>query len=151
MLTIKQFFKKYGVLSTTNFDLLKIAKELKIKKFYCCMKDELKEISNCKKFYKVKSKTLPIYIVCNYQSTINRGTHWVALYKDIQNSYYFDSYGIDVIKEAIDFLGHGIYNTFKIQKLGEEYCGQISLYVLYCLYNGKDFYDTVLYLKNELQ
>ena len=104
------------------------------------MKDELKELN--------KNKKLPIYIVCNYQSTINKGTHWVSLYKDVKNSYYFDSYGIDVIKEAIDFLGHGIYNTFKIQKLGEEYCGQLALYVLYCLYNGK---DTVLYLKNELQ
>ena len=142
MLTIKQFFKKYGVLSTTNFDLLKIAKELKIKNFYCCMKDELKDVSNCKK--------LPIYIVCNYQSTINKGTHWVALYKDIQNSYYFDSYGIDVIKEAIDFLGHGIYNTFKIQKLGEEYCGQMALFVLYKLSKGYDFYDIVLEMYQEL-
>ena len=71
MLTIKQFFIRFGNTSTTNFDLLKIAKELKIKNFYCCMKDELKEISN--------SENLLIYIVCNYQSTINKGTHWVAL------------------------------------------------------------------------
>ena len=45
------FTKKYGVDTTTNFQLIKWAKELNIKHFYCLMRDEIKVLKNKKQYY----------------------------------------------------------------------------------------------------
>ena len=136
-MSISEFLSKYGEDSTTNFQLIKWSKELNISNFYYSMRDELKHL---------KKKKLPISIIANYQTSNENGTHHVALYKSKGGNFYFDSYGIELFKEAQDFLGHGIYSTFKIQKPETRVCGQISLFVLYCLNNGKDFFDIVLEL-----
>ena len=106
------------------------------------MKNELDKLKTTKKNY----------IICNYHTTNDRGVHWISLYKDREahtidekDKYYFDSYGIQPFQEAIDFLGpHYIYSTFQIQKPNQTCCGTLSLYFLYCLHNGKNYYDTVL-------
>src|SRR5438093_13466984 len=90
-MTISDFLSKYGENTTTNFQLLKYAKELKIPNFYYAMRDELKHL---------KKKKLPISIIANYQTSNENGTHHVALYKakelahTAEHSFYFDSYGI---------------------------------------------------------
>ena len=89
-----------------------------------------------------------MYIICNYQTTVESGTHWVCMCTDNNTTYYFDSYGIEPFQEAIDFLKDGVYTTFKIQNEGQKYCGQISLFVLYQLFKGNDFYDIILNLSN---
>ncbi len=44
IMTIKEFLDKYGRDTTTNFELIQIAKELGLKIFYYCMKDEIKQL-----------------------------------------------------------------------------------------------------------
>src|SRR5438093_13412039 len=72
--TIKYFLDKYGTDLTTNFKLLRYAKELKIPNFHCIMRNEFRVLK--------KLKRLPIFIVCNYQATDEAGTHWIAVNKD---------------------------------------------------------------------
>jgi len=146
-MSLKQFLAKYGEDSTTNFQLIKWAKELGIKPFYCIMRNELEKLN------KAKQKLLKrnaVYIICNYQTTKESGTHWIAMYRSKEDAFYFDSYGIQPFPEAIDFLEDGVSSTFKIQKENQKLCGQLSLYVLFSLSQGKDFYDIVLEMYNEL-
>ncbi len=70
------------------------------------------------------------------------------MYKGKDISSYFDSYGIQPLPAAIDFLEEGVYNTFKIQPDDSKMCGILCLYVLYSLHNGKSFYDTVLEMRD---
>ncbi len=57
----------------SNFDLLHHAKELNIKPFYCVMTNELKKLK------RILDKNKTVYIICNYQTTNDSGTHWCAL------------------------------------------------------------------------
>jgi hypothetical protein len=147
-LPLQQFLDKYGTDTTSNFQLLSWSKDLGIPKLYCIMRNELKKLE------KLKTKTKPLYIICNYQTSDESGIHWVALYKDKSKdlSYYFDSYGIQPFKEAIDFLDtkDRYYSSFQIQKLGTKICGSLCLYVLYKLSQDEDFFDIVLKLNDEL-
>jgi len=139
-MNIKDFLDRFGTDSTTNFQLIRFAKELKIPNFHCVMRNELKLLR--------KLKQLPVYVICNYETTNDIGTHWVAMFKDNKNSFYFDSYGIDLFKEATPFLVHGIYNTFRIQPNDSHMCGSLCLFVLYSLHKGRDFFDIVLELNS---
>ena len=137
MMTLPEFLDKYGSDTTSNFDLLHWAKQLGIKNFHYAMRDEMKSLNKIKKH--------PIFIIANYETSKENGSHHIALYKDNEDNYYFDSYGIQPFQEAIDFLGpHYLYSTFQIQKPNQRCCGQYSLYFLYCLHNGKNYYDIVL-------
>jgi hypothetical protein len=141
LMTIKEVMDKYGTNSTTNFDLIKMANDWGFKIHYA-MRDEIKYL---------KKKKLPISIIANYQTSKESGIHHVALYKSKTESYYFDSYGIIPFKEAQDFLKHGIFSSLHIQPDGTRICGQISLFLLYKLSHGYDFYDTVLELYSYFQ
>lgn len=136
MLTLNQFINKFGDDTTSNFDLLKWSKDLGMKNFHYAMRDELKNFKKIKK--------LPSFIIANYETSKEDGSHHVALYKDKGHAYYFNSFGTQPFKEAIDFLGnHHTYSTFQIQKMTQKCCGQLSLYFLYCIHNGKNYYDTI--------
>ena len=113
---------------------------LGIPKLRVLMSNELEKLHNMAK--------LPSYIICNYQDTSLQGTHWCALYKDLSRSHYMDPFGIEIFPEAIDFLENGIYSTFKIQPEGSKICGQLSLFVLYKLSQGKDFDNIILELNS---
>src|SRR5829696_6867596 len=140
-MSLKVFLNKYGEDSTSNFQLLKYAKDLGIKPFKVVMRNEL---------YKLK-KTKKNYIIANYQTTNEKGVHWVALYRNSNSkSFYFDSYGIVPFQEAEEFLGNGVYSTFKIQPTGSKMCGQLALFFFFSLSKGRDFFDIVLEMKNEL-
>jgi hypothetical protein len=134
MLTLEQFLDRFGENTTSNFDLLKWAKQLGITNFHYAMRDEVINL-------KVK---LPVFIIANYETSNEDGSHHVALYKDSNCSYYFNSFGTQPFKEAIHFLGnHHTYSTFQIQNMTQKCCGQLSLYFLYCLHNHKNYYDTI--------
>jgi len=61
------------------------------------------------------------------------GSRGVAVYRKGKHKYYFDSYGIQPMKEAMDFLEHGTYSTFLIQPENTKICGQLCLHILYKL------------------
>ena len=133
-MTLKDFLNKYGEDSTSNFQLLKWAKDLDIKPFKVVMRNEL---------YKLK-KTKKNYIIANYQTSNEKGIHWVAMYRSSQQNFYFDPYGITLFKEAEEFLVKGIYSTFQIQPSGSKMCGQLCLFLLFKLSKGFDFFDIIL-------
>ena len=138
--SIDKFLEYFGHDSTTNFDLLDWSKMLGIPNLKVVMCNELEKLRTTKKSY----------IICNYQSTTQNGSHRVALYRDKNHlkNFYFDSFGIEPFPEAIDFLENGFYSIFKIQPEGSKIYGVLCLFVLYKLSQGKDFFDTILELNN---
>lgn len=132
---IKQFLERFGTNTTSNFDLIDIARILGIQNFYCLMSNEIS---------KLRGKKHPIYAVINYTSDKFEGTHWICLYKDNDKSYYFDSYGLQVIPELESYLRGGIQSTFKIQPDETRMCGSLCMYVLYKLSKHEDFFNVVL-------
>ena len=139
-MSIKDFFKKYGKQTTTNFDLVKIAEIESISPFYVAMRDELKDLPNDNL----------IFVVTNIHTSKERGVHWSCLAKTREGNFFFDSYGLPPTKEVKDFLKHATYNTFCIQKSGTSECGQLCLFVLKELKEGRDFMDIILSLKNNV-
>jgi hypothetical protein len=134
---ISQFLERFGTNTTSNFDLIDIARILNIPNFYCLMSNEIN---------KLRRKKLPLYAVINYQSEKFEGTHWVCLYKDTNQSYYFDSYGLQIIPELESYLRGGIQSTFKIQPDNTQMCGSLCMFVLHKLSKNEDFYNIVLEL-----
>jgi hypothetical protein len=111
-----------------------MVKELKIKNFRgVFMRDTLPN--------KIKNKECGIV---NLDSVENEGTHWVCYYKNKNEKYYFDSFGLDPPSEIKNYLGEDILvSTFVIQKLGTNYCGHLCLKVLYEMNNGKSFEEAI--------
>lgn len=120
-LTLLSFLCKYGINKTTNFDLLDIADDLEMP-LKVLMKDELK-LKHIE-----ESKEIPLIV--NYQNSNQKGIHWVGYYRD----FYFDSYGIPPIKKLEPHVEE--YNTIDFQSNSDSsYCGQLTLYVLWNLFN----------------
>ena len=136
-MTWKEFKQRFGEDTTTNIQLLQIAKILKIPNFHYVMRDEMNLLPKEKK---------PLYVMTNIHTSKENGVHHSCFYWNDEN-FFFDSYGLDPPKEVIKFLGEVISSTFKIQENGTKYCGQMSLYVLYRLNQGDKFTDIVLSLK----
>jgi len=136
-MSIKSFFKKYGKQTTTNFDLVKIAEKEGISPFYVAMRDELNDLPSDN----------PIFVITNIHTSKERGVHWSCLATMEKGNFFFDSYGLPPTIEVKDFLKHATYNTFCIPKPGTSECGQLCLFVLKELKEGRDFVDIILSLK----
>ena len=134
---LKELLKKYGTQTTSNFDLMKIAKDLNIKPFYYVMKDEIKEIQN---------NNSKIYVCTNLHNSDEPGIHHSCFVLGSTN-YFFDSYGLPPVKEIKDLLQHATYNTFQLQKQGTKLCGQLCMFVLNELKDGRDFLDILLEIR----
>lgn len=136
-MTLEDFLKKYGTSTTTNFQLVNYAKQLKIPNFHVCMRDEIKDLPN----------TLPINIIANIHTSNQKGVHWSAMHIDNNNNaYYFDSYGLTPTKEILNFTkGCKVRerNTSEYQDFNDSYCGQLALFVLYKLNSSNNFRDVV--------
>jgi hypothetical protein len=92
------------------------------------------------------------YIICNNQDSSHGGSHWTAIFRDSNKAYVFDSYGRAPSKEIITFLNYTndrYYSTFVVQT-NQQVCGQVSMWVLYNLFNGKDYFDIILNLKEKI-
>ena len=141
-MNIEEFFNKYGTDTTTNFQLIQYAKELKIPNFHYVMRDEMNLLSKDK---------LPLNVITNIHTSKENGVHHNCFYIGSKGNYFFDSYGLNPTKEVEKFIQNGIGSNFKIQQSNTKYCGQLSLYVLYCLNKTDDsFEDIVLDIKKYL-
>ena len=159
---LKELLKKYGTQTTSNFDLMKIAKDLNIKPFYYVMKDEIKEIQN---------NNSKIYVCTNLHNSDEPGIHHSCFVlgstegssadtteggtrqsrlRSKSTNYFFDSYGLPPVKEIKDLLQHATYNTFQLQKQGTKLCGQLCMFVLNELKDGRDFLDILLEIREFL-
>ena len=142
MSLIKEFFNTFGTDMTTNFDLIKYAKLLKIKPFQYIMSDEINKLPkgnfNC---------------IMNYQLSHQQGTHHVALVRKENTLYYFDSYGMPIQKHILDFFkGSNLIlrsHDYQFQTVNDKYCGQISLFVIYLLNNNYEYHDIISMLKDK--
>jgi hypothetical protein len=137
-----EFKDKYGFSKTTNFDLMDIAKHLKLK-IKIVMNDEILSLPKNTK-----------NIILNLDSSKNKGTHWSAIFNTPDYKFYFSSFGDPPTKKIIQFLDKTTYkntirelNDFQLQEFNTEYCGQMSMFVLNCLNNGMSPIQIILDLK----
>ena len=116
-MSIDEWFKEFGKNTTSNLELIKYCKKLKIHNVVICMRDELTKVSKHTK-----------NIIMNLEDNNGNGFHWVCIFNR-QDKYYFDSFGLPPPVEVIKFLQNGVYQTFQVQELNSKCCGQLCLYV----------------------
>ena len=73
---IKEFLYIFGTQTTTNHDLMRYAKMLKIKNFHIVMSDEVKELPENN-----------FSAILNFQLSSEKGSHWVSLYRYGEKDY----------------------------------------------------------------
>ena len=133
-MNLVDFLIKYGINSTSNFDLKYILNDLNISG-KVLMRNELNKIKTTKKSN----------IIMNLQTSKDDGSHWVCIHKSCINNYYFDPYGVLPTKEVYKYFDQPFhYNKIQIQQEGMECCGQLSLYVLYKLNTTNDSFDDII-------
>ena len=82
--------------------------------------------------------------ILNLDSSDGGGTHWVAWWKDGQDKYYFDSYGLQPPNEMIRYLkGNILYNTEQVQQADQVFCGHLCLYILKEMGQGKNLQEII--------
>ena len=138
---LEKFLGKYGTNTTSIFDLNNIKRDLGLNDLSIIMSDELKSKSSGSGSGNTSRNTCKSYIM-NYQTTRERGSHWVLVSKLYK--IYFDSYGIVPPDNVFEYLGDFTYNTMQVQPEGTSMCGQLCLYVYYKLMKGYQFEDIVL-------
>ena len=161
MKTWKEFKQRYDEDTTASIQLMQMAKLLKIPNFHYDMRDEMHLLPKDKRSLQEQIK--PLNVMTNIHTSKENGVHHSCFYCSNSENYFFYSYGLPHTKEVENFLGEGISSTLKIQEEGSKYCGQMSLYVLYCMSRmtksapadatddaGK-FTDVVLSFKNECE
>ena len=147
-MNLQAFYKRYGRDTTTNFQLIKYAKELKIPNFHVCMRDEVKQLPRDK---------CPLNVITNIHTSDERGVHWSALHVSkgkgpptgCSVAYFFDSFGLPPTQEIINFLSKvadRTCNTLQVQESNTSYCGQLCLFVLYRFTSGSPFEDVIISL-----
>ena len=107
--------------------------------------------------------TIPLQInkhecsIVNLDINKNDGTHWVLLYnspKDLNNVYYFDSFGVICPKEIESYMRTSNkkiqYNTSQLQNLTSTMCGYFCAFIAKELHKGRSFYDC-LYLFSQFE
>lgn len=126
----------------SNLDILKLIPKFGIKHFRgVFMRDTLPQSSR-------KSECG----IVNLDSIENKGTHWVGYWKNGENKYYFDSFGLFPPIELQKYLGPQILSsTFKLQEINTNYCGYLCLYVLSCLSKGFTYEDVIFNLQKEFE
>ena len=119
----------------TNVEVLKKARSLKLPNFKYFMRDEL-------------SGKKPLWKECgviNLDKSTGPGTHYVCYWKNGEDKFYMDSFGVLPCKELIEYLGRPIlYSTFQIQDLQDTNCSELCLHLLSEMNKGKKFPDVIL-------
>ena len=120
-MSIDEWFKEFGKNTTSNLQLVKYCKKLKIHNVVICMRDELTNVSKHTK-----------NIIMNLEDNNGNGSHWVCIFNS-QDKYYFDSFGLPPPVEVIKFLQNGVYQTFPVQELIPSV---VVNYVCMCYFNS---------------
>ena len=108
------------------------------------------------KYYQNKSKFNGVYsrdnlpnkikvgaYVINLDEYSDIGTHWIALWKN-NNTTYFDSFGVEHIpREIKKFIGNKniIANIFRIQAYDSIMCGYFCIGFINFMFKGKSLTD----------
>ena len=100
----------------TNFELIEICKFYKLPLVGVYMKDELN-------FIKKNG-----YYIINLDSSVNNGSHWVALVINNNDNFYFDSFGCVPPTEVEIFINNNAkvkygFNNWICQDLKSSNCG----------------------------
>ena len=140
-----KFIKKYGRNSLTNFDIYDIVKELSIPHFRgVFMRDTLP-----------KAPRKHECGIMNFNTSEQSGSHWVCWYVSNagSNRIYFDSFGCITpyelqryLKSKREYKDNILCiqrNTDQVQQPITQICGQLCLYVLKNLSDGKQFQDVL--------
>ena len=83
-----------------------------------------------------------MFFIVNYDNSDLSGSHWVAVVKNNQFVYYFDSYGLRPLKEVIDKFKKNnrfFYNDTAVQLNNSKICGQLCLYFIKEMVNETEF------------
>ena len=132
-----------GYNSLTNFDLYTHVKEIKIPYFRgVYMRDTLPK------------KTLTNECgIMNFNTSNQTGSHWVCWYKKGSTRVYFDSFGCicpielqKYLKTPLEFKNSTPCiqrNSEQVQEPNTQICGQLCLYVLKNLSQGKLFQNII--------
>jgi len=123
----------------SNFEIEKAMKDIGSRVFKgVIMQDQIKSKVNPN----VKSS-----FVINYDEMSEPGSHWVSLYIDPNDMFYFDSYGIPPLQSVIDlavrFKKNLYYNDKMIQPLDSVICGELSVSFIGLMEYGHSFQDTL--------
>jgi len=87
-------------------------------------------------------------LIANTDKSNQKGTHWIAMYKDINICEFFDSYGRPPFKNK--YLGKNyIYNNKILQSFNTYVCGEYCLYFLYYRCRGNTLIEIIDTLKCE--
>jgi hypothetical protein len=89
------------------------------------------------------------YIINMQNSTEGNGTHWVVLYYNGVDNFYFDAFGFICPKEIEDKLIKYTYSKKQIQDVNSSSCGWYCIAFIKFLYKRsfkKDFYDCFINL-----
>ena len=82
--------------------------------------------------------------VMNLDEYVDVGTHWIALFCNINKIVYFDRFGVDHIPEEIKkFIGNKNINTniFRVQANNSVMCGYFCIGFIDFMLAGKKLAD----------
>src|SRR6266853_4571489 len=125
---------------TTDTELDKMAKDLNIKNYRGC-------------FMRFTLPDKPLESECgiiNFQAeSEGNGSHWTCWYNNVSGmtntKIFFDPFGTNPPDELVKYLGSRILsNTFQIQKINSDICGELSILILYLLDRGHSFEEIIL-------
>ncbi len=133
--------------SLTNFDIYDIINQMKMANFRgTFMRDTLP-----KKPHKQECG------IMNFNTSDQSGSHWVCWYINGCERVYFDSFGCicpeelqKYLKTPAEYKNHILCierNTDQVQQSNTQICGQLCLYVLKNLSDGRYFQDIINALK----
>ena len=112
----------------SNYDIIKLCKELKINLTNVYMKDEYKfEYGN---------------FIINLDDSKGNGSHWVAIIVNPEYCLYFDSYGAyppKTLLKQLKIYKTIYYNKFIIQSLSSILCGFYCIAFLHYLQTNNNF------------
>ena len=128
-------------MGTSNIELEKLARLLKIENFKgCFMRDELKNM-------KCSEKESGII---NLETSKDTGSHWTMYYKDEKQKIFYRTFGDSPSNEIVEYLGPNIYTSdLKSQEFTEDTCGLLCILIIYLLQEGNKFEDIILELNDK--
>jgi hypothetical protein len=89
------------------------------------------------------------YYVFNLNNSNQRGSHWVALYKGKNKSYYFDSFGFVPDKELEPYIKPYKYNKKQFQDIYSSSCGYYCIAFIIFMYYSNNNYDNFIKMFDE--